>query len=105
SLRCFLVLPALSSFPTRRSSDLAQIDRFFPPEHSIGTGLFLEDFAIVDGDPQRAVLQAIELHQEGLRPVVLEQRNHQLPLAVGPDRKSTRLNSSHLGISYAVFCL
>src|SRR5437899_4360300 len=23
----------------------------------------------------------------------------------GPDRKSTRLNSSHLGISYAVFCL
>src|SRR5437899_8906454 len=25
--------------------------------------------------------------------------------AVNPDRKSTRLNSSHLGISYAVFCL
>src|ERR1035441_5738837 len=26
-------------------------------------------------------------------------------LNVGLDRKSTRLNSSHLGISYAVFCL
>src|SRR5688572_31051425 len=26
-------------------------------------------------------------------------------LAVGPDRKSTRLNSSHSQISYAVFCL
>src|SRR5205814_8956805 len=25
--------------------------------------------------------------------------------ATGLDRKSTRLNSSHLGISYAVFCL
>src|SRR5262245_65196623 len=25
--------------------------------------------------------------------------------AATPDRKSTRLNSSHLGISYAVFCL
>src|SRR5205814_10693743 len=25
--------------------------------------------------------------------------------AAGKDRKSTRLNSSHLGISYAVFCL
>src|SRR5437899_12429642 len=25
--------------------------------------------------------------------------------ASAPDRKSTRLNSSHLGISYAVFCL
>src|SRR5437773_5610324 len=24
---------------------------------------------------------------------------------VGPDRKSTRLNSSHITISYAVFCL
>src|SRR3712207_6862857 len=24
---------------------------------------------------------------------------------VGPDRKSTRLNSSHANISYAVFCL
>src|SRR2546426_3237219 len=28
-----------------------------------------------------------------------------LPLRLGGDRKSTRLNSSHLVISYAVFCL
>src|SRR5690606_39933113 len=27
------------------------------------------------------------------------------PAASGPDRKSTRLNSSHVKISYAVFCL
>src|SRR3712207_7043893 len=27
------------------------------------------------------------------------------PAAVGGDRKSTRLNSSHANISYAVFCL
>src|SRR5258705_13080299 len=26
-------------------------------------------------------------------------------MLIGQDRKSTRLNSSHLGISYAVFCL
>src|ERR1035438_4420653 len=26
-------------------------------------------------------------------------------MVIIPDRKSTRLNSSHLGISYAVFCL
>src|ERR1035441_9635653 len=26
-------------------------------------------------------------------------------ITADPDRKSTRLNSSHLGISYAVFCL
>src|SRR5205814_9529004 len=28
----------------------------------------------------------------------------QQPVVAGEDRKSTRLNSSHLGISYAVFC-
>src|SRR3712207_9402965 len=27
------------------------------------------------------------------------------PVGPGPDRKSTRLNSSHANISYAVFCL
>src|SRR5438045_8301467 len=33
---------------------------------------------------------------------------HRVPVLIDPDlrdRKSTRLNSSHLGISYAVFCL
>src|SRR5256885_7450416 len=29
----------------------------------------------------------------------------QVPIALPSDRKSTRLNSSHLVISYAVFCL
>src|SRR5262245_64675864 len=34
------------------------------------------------------------------------QHGHVQPGVIGPvDRKSTRLNSSHLGISYAVFCL
>src|ERR1035441_10813465 len=36
-------------------------------------------------------------HYEGIRIA--------LPLVARTDRKSTRLNSSHLGISYAVFCL
>src|SRR3712207_7563064 len=30
---------------------------------------------------------------------------HLIELAMGEDRKSTRLNSSHANISYAVFCL
>src|SRR5205814_10104155 len=34
------------------------------------------------------------------------ERNYELIVSeVSEDRKSTRLNSSHLGISYAVFCL
>src|SRR5690554_7449178 len=31
--------------------------------------------------------------------------NHEMPDSYGQDRKSTRLNSSHVRISYAVFCL
>src|SRR5436305_11645879 len=30
---------------------------------------------------------------------------HRAPATTQPDRKSTRLNSSHVRISYAVFCL
>src|SRR5690348_17927605 len=32
-------------------------------------------------------------------------RHYEATLAMGEDRKSTRLNSSHPSISYAVFCL
>src|SRR5262245_66292068 len=39
----------------------------------------------------------------GLR--VLLESEDDIELVVVLDRKSTRLNSSHLGISYAVFCL
>src|SRR5207253_10126468 len=34
-----------------------------------------------------------------------EPRARPAPHALGGDRKSTRLNSSHVAISYAVFCL
>src|SRR5438477_4532038 len=32
-------------------------------------------------------------------------RESRMPAGTGRDRKSTRLNSSHMSISYAVFCL
>src|SRR5256885_4096757 len=38
-------------------------------------------------------------------PVVVEATDTAMAAAIGVDRKSTRLNSSHLVISYAVFCL
>src|SRR5690606_42158758 len=37
--------------------------------------------------------------------VILDGLNEGAVLQEGPDRKSTRLNSSHVKISYAVFCL
>src|SRR3712207_8665094 len=39
------------------------------------------------------------------RPCPLEQDMEQVGGGQGVDRKSTRLNSSHANISYAVFCL
>src|ERR1039458_10429135 len=42
--------------------------------------------------------EAMPLSKTGLLLICLKPRLNQ-------DRKSTRLNSSHLGISYAVFCL
>src|SRR5437763_13340086 len=78
----------LHSFPTRRSSDLFQEFMIVP----IGA----ENFA--DG-----LRTGVEVFH-GLKKV-LAKRN--LSTAVGDegDRKSTRLNSSHRCISYAVFCL
>src|SRR5438445_2360435 len=74
----------LHSFPTRRSSDL---DR---PEHPDQHALEHE------GPPDEPVRRPDELHDLDL-------------VATGvhrdPDRKSTRLNSSHANISYAVFGL
>src|SRR5437764_7594638 len=72
----------LRSFPTRRSSDLVR--RAILLGHSWG-GAFATAFALAF--PERTA---------GL--VLLSAVTH-------PDRKSTRLNSSHRCISYAVFCL
>src|SRR5690606_41184500 len=79
--------PPLHSFPTRRSSDLPfRPVRLCHPHRRRGARL------------RRQVLPAAEGRQED---------GHLHPLRSGRllDRKSTRLNSSHVKISYAVFCL
>src|SRR5262245_63282356 len=76
----------LHSFPTRRSSDLTA---------PVGGARF--GIAAALGACSRASRD--ERLPRRARPA---RRGAAL---VRPDRKSTRLNSSHLGISYAVFCL
>src|SRR3712207_8385389 len=56
----------------------------------------------------KGVLGAIEGSPAGyyVYPDVFKsEANKSFPLEGKPDRKSTRLNSSHANISYAVFCL
>src|SRR5436853_2150241 len=57
-------------------------------------------------DVRRAVVPRGDAPDAGdrRRPVQLRRRRG-VGRALPRDRKSTRLNSSHLGISYAVFCL
>src|SRR5205085_11791829 len=82
----------LHSFPTRRSSDLVSAvsyDSHDPLDKA------LKSFAVnlTDNPGFGQLLQ--QARGEKVE-VVLQQ---------APDRKSTRLNSSHSQISYAVFCL
>src|SRR5207249_10008103 len=57
-------------------------------------GVLARARARVDGGSGRAVRRAVGAGRRAVRAVVGE-----------VDRKSTRLNSSHVSISYAVFCL
>src|SRR5699024_12503751 len=77
----------LHSFPTRRSSDL-------PSESRRRAG--------ADCSPRRATPSLGCLNHDLI--VSLRIRTEPRPV-LRTDRKSTRLNSSHVSISYAVFCL
>src|SRR5207247_6376193 len=93
-------LPRPPPFPTRRSSDLG----FDPSEIELATR---EDLLALLARMQSAGGAALAF--EGLQPDAPRAPQTQgaavaLQKAV-QDRKSTRLNSSHEGISYAVSCL
>src|SRR5207245_6792308 len=82
------------SFPTRRSSDLATGDRTLASRCG-RTGMKLDAPGQVEASLPGSGDLNCELdawHSRRFRPA-------------SRDRKSTRLNSSHGSISYAVFCL
>src|SRR5690606_41875045 len=84
------------SFPTRRSSDL-----------DLPLGRRRLAVEVVDGpevDDPRDHLLVVHLRRDPERQRLAERREALVDVEV-EDRKSTRLNSSHVKISYAVFCL
>src|SRR5207253_10876993 len=87
--------PYLHSFPTRRSSDLPRISR----RHR-HRDLCRRERDAADAEAQR---RAARRHHARVRRRC--GRSRRALRASGRDRKSTRLNSSHVAISYAVFCL
>src|SRR5206468_10122176 len=83
----------LHSFPTRRSSDLRhRLRRPRPRPSTVGRRR-----------PPRQCRHLLLSHPR--RPRRLRRRSNPTTTIRYGDRKSTRLNSSHDQISYAVFCL
>src|SRR5262245_64944470 len=80
----------LPSFPTRRSSDLVM-----KTSQPLISGFLLVAVLLIG-------YGCASMQQQG---TVVPITQADLASLAGVDRKSTRLNSSHLGISYAVFCL
>src|SRR5204863_4791659 len=93
--------PDLHSFPTRRSSDLSFLLPA-PPKPSPDSRLTYR--AIDQGSSGAAPRPTLTREGDAVRVTfsLHSQRGQDLTMA---DRKSTRLNSSHVEISYAVFCL
>src|SRR5207253_4475613 len=95
----------LHSFPTRRSSDLGFRVELGEIEAALRAHPSVRD----------SIVLTREMGPGGLRLVAYLLSEPQLPapspaelrgfLKSRVDRKSTRLNSSHVAISYAVFCL
>src|SRR5205807_9874149 len=95
---------SLSSFPTRRSSDLVLLkimEEHDPDGRDRGGERHL--FGIEKLIERSAVELRARHDQTGARH--RSGKGKRPGIGMKQDRKSTRLNSSHLVISYAVFCL
>src|SRR5690606_41845796 len=99
---CCVAPGQLHSFPTRRSSDLGAGKRAALIEQRLRRRADRRGFSLVGyvpyGDEESVVGEDVRIAPEG--PLAHWAVSHRIE-----DRKSTRLNSSHVKISYAVFCL
>src|SRR5207249_10572204 len=87
---CHLDLLDLPSFPTRRSSDLLLLSS--APRFAVDTFLF-------------TLCPSVSVFNVDASLFTLLSWAPRFAVDTFLDRKSTRLNSSHVSISYAVFCL
>src|SRR5207302_11062806 len=101
----YILSRLLHSFPTRRSSDLDQLKGLDVPVR-----IFALLKSMLAPDPKdrpqsaRELLSAVHRCSTKFSTEARSRRRRSTLAAVGTtDRKSTRLNSSHVKISYAVF--
>src|SRR5690606_41044476 len=101
-LRRLRVLP---SFPTRRSSDLLEVEDVVLVAHvePIEEALLDVRCGVVDVD-RDGLATIVRERIDGLENARSVATVRDVLELLVLDRKSTRLNSSHVKISYAVFC-
>src|SRR5437588_2684743 len=90
--------------PAQAADDAPVLDELTPRE----IVRELDKYVIGQADAKKAVAIALRnrIRRQKLEPEMAEEVMPKNILMIGPtDRKSTRLNSSHTVISYAVFCL
>src|SRR5204862_1567886 len=94
--------PDPHSFPTRRSSDLNWL--LFGERSAAHDNFHAEEF---QAWLSQGVLQRVDhaWSRDGAMPRYVQDAVSAQAATIAADRKSTRLNSSHVEISYAVFCL
>src|SRR5699024_12113611 len=93
------------SFPTRRSSDLIKVPKKLLKENKV-VGIFPSGTRTSEEVPlKRGAVTIAASSKVPIIPVAYHGPNNFKDLFKRLDRKSTRLNSSHVSISYAVFCL
>src|SRR5690606_42018324 len=102
-LPCLRDPRALHSFPTRRSSDL--VSPWLTALSSVATNNSGFMFIGLIGYAYASGFEAIWLQVAWITGDLLAWNFVHHRIRERSDRKSTRLNSSHVKISYAVFCL
>src|ERR1035441_3838506 len=98
---------AVTQFPAARAYDRDLLFQAMFEGAAIGIGICRLDGRILEANP--ALSRMLGYSQPELAGSYARELFPELRRDISPgsssDRKSTRLNSSHLGISYAVFCL
>src|SRR5690625_2754996 len=64
-----------------------------------------QDLEVNTNADSAAAVNGADIAVLAVKPQIMDAVLEQLAPAISADRKSTRLNSSHVAISYAVFCL
>src|SRR5699024_11972347 len=96
-----VVIRAISSFPTRRSSDLCSKEYL---TQILKDELGCPGYVRSDWGGIKKIKERHKLARTDEQAICMA-LNNGLDVQGIEDRKSTRLNSSHVSISYAVFCL